>query len=99
MNTYKFILMPQSWFKRRTPQNIQHTIVDYTVHDFVFKDNAYCTIDVLFSDGNQYTLDARISESIIYTIGHGKEGSGHWTVHGLNQHGISVLLKVVDTSS
>ena len=73
-----------SWYKRRTPtKELLPVRVDH-VHDFQLIHNHACEMGVLCDDGNLYILSARVQQNQMK-----KE---RWTVHGLNPHGLSVLV-------
>lgn len=82
----KFNIRHMDWFKRRSPvKQIQPVKVDITGLQLV--DNHYCDMDVLYDDGNTYRLNGRVMQNDI---------TKKWTVHGLNPHGLSVLVDIVE---
>jgi len=85
MKEHKFELMPQSWFKRRLPQD-EPKVVSFTVTGFEKCSSTYCDVEVELSNGEIHQLSARI-----YQL-----DNGDWKVHGLNPHGLSVLLKLIE---
>lgn len=81
----KFAIRHMDWFKRRTPvKTIQP--VSVTIPELKLKDNHYCDMDVLYDDGNTHRLNGRVMQNDI---------TKKWTVHGLNPHGLSVLVDVI----
>jgi len=92
----KFELMPTDWYKRRPPVTNPVEVVNVTVNGFEKCDNKYCAMIVDLSNNTTVKLDARISVSEVYTLVSGKltVEQSRWTVHGINNEGLSVLVKL-----
>ncbi len=90
----KFEIMPYSWYKRREPTEQLNSLLDFEVLGFEKIDGHSCVIKAYFDDGVR-TLSARVVESAIYTIG-GPKVISHWAVQGIDPHGISVVLKLIE---
>ena len=95
MEKYKFEIMPQSWFKRRTPREIPPTLLNVEISGFEKTDNMYCEMYAEFDNGEKYHLKGRISSNVLYTVGK-PPVIKHWTVQGINNTGVSVLVKLIE---
>lgn len=75
-----------SWYKRREPTE-EMKPVSVTVDDLQLIQNHRCDMCVLYDDGNTYLLGGRVSQNDI---------TGKWTVHGINPHGLSTLVDIIE---
>ena len=73
-----------SWYKRRTPTKELTPIEVIEITDLQLIHNHPTVMFVKCDDGETYELSARVQQNAIK-----KE---RWTVHGLNPHGLSVLV-------
>lgn len=80
-----FKLMHQDWFKRRIPMSDTETITNIEVRLFERRDNSYCTLIVEYDNTARHVMEARVNVN---------DQNGRWTVHGINPHGVSILLEV-----
>ena len=86
--------MPQSWYMRRILTDVPPSVTSAEVKGYKQVDNHKCIIEAVFSNGTEYKLNARVSCSCTYSTT-GERFNERWTVHGINAHGISVLMKVI----
>lgn len=80
----KFELMPQDWYKRREKFLGEPAITNIEVIDFNKVENSRCKMIVSYDDNTKIELGAWIQ----YT--------NKWTVHGINEKGVSVLARLVE---
>jgi len=78
----KYNIREMSWYKRRTPTKELTPIEVVEVTDLQLIDNHETHMFVKCDDGETYDLSAKVQ----YTM------KGTWTIHGLNPHGLSVLV-------
>jgi len=83
----KFEVMPIDWYKRRDPDKNKPEIKNVEVIGFEKKDGGHCEMVVEYTDGDTLNLNAYISVN---------DGNQRWTVNGMNQHGVSVLVRLVE---
>lgn len=83
----KFELMPQDWYKRRSKVKEDSYITQVSVRGFKKIENSNCLMQVTYEDGTQIELGSIIQHN---------ELADRWTVHGLNEHGVSVLARLVE---
>jgi hypothetical protein len=83
---FKFELMPQDWYKRRekTPEA---SVIKIDVIGFRKIENSNCIMHVKYDNDEHVTLGAIVQHN---------PGANRWTVHGLNEQGISVLARLVE---
>ncbi len=74
-----------SWYKRRTPTKEILPIEVIEITDLQLIDNHKTDMMVKCDDDNTYNLSARVQQNTI---------NKKWTVHGLNPHGLSVLVDI-----
>ena len=96
---YIFELMPQSWYKRRGPDNHPRKVIKFEVLGFKKQDKHRCQIEVRFDDGEQLNLAARVYVNQTHTIE--DDGSlscvdNSWGVQGTNENGVSIVLRLVE---
>lgn len=89
-----FEIMQQSWYKRRRPDTNPPNVISFEVSNFKLINNHYCDVWVKFDDGTVHNLTARVSLNCTYHV-NGTQSNERWTVHGLGENGISILLKVI----
>ena len=78
--------MPQDWYKRRN-KPVEDMILGFEVIGFKKVEDTYCKMKVTFEDLGEVELDAFIQYYPKYN---------KWTVHGMNEKGISVLARLVE---
>lgn len=83
----KFELMPQDWYKRRDKVKEDSYITQLSVRGFRKIENSNCLMQVTYEDGTQIELGSIVQHNV---------GADRWTVHGLNEHGVSVLARLVE---
>jgi hypothetical protein len=75
-----------SWYKRREPtKEIQP--IEVEIEDLQLISNHYSNMRVLYDDGNWYDLTGRVTQNDI---------TGKWSIQGLNPHGLSCLVDVIE---
>ncbi|WP_415912956.1 hypothetical protein [Neptuniibacter sp. QD37_11] len=91
MTKYRFEIGSQDWFKRRQPTPTSKVIKEVRLPNFQKIDNSYCTMIVEYEDGEILELEARI----VMNDGHGRFPP-KWSAQGLNPHGISILVRLIE---
>lgn len=94
----KFEILPQSWYKRRKPTDTPPQITAFEVIDFVKQDNHRCQISVSYDNGETLLLAARVYVNRTHEIqsdGTLISKDNSWGVQGTNEHGTSVVLRLI----
>lgn len=82
-----FELMPMDWYKRRDPDKDKKEIKKVHVENFQKIDGFKCEMFVEMECGIVLQLNAYAQVNDI---------TGKWTVHGMNETGISVLARLIE---
>ena len=95
MSNEKFEVMPQSWYKRRELTDVPQSVTHVEVKEFKKIDNHKCIVAVSFDDVDEVMLTGWVSRSCSYHTD-GTVSNERWTVQGINEQGVSVLVKLVE---
>lgn len=82
-----FEIMQTDWYKRREPTVEKDKIKNVEVIGFQKIDNSICVMKVEYESGEILELSGYTNVN---------EGNNRWTVNGLNPHGVSVLVRLVE---
>jgi len=94
-----FELMPQDWYKRRTPKEKRRDVDVFSIDGFEKKDGHFCTMYVTFTNGEFEKMNARVCINETYEIQ--PDGSvitkyNHCSVQGITPWGDSVIVKLIE---